>query len=230
MSLHLEREINHLKKRIVSLCVIVEECVKESVKAIEEKSEESIRRVLEKDALIDEMEIEVEEECLKLLALHQPVAVDLRFIVAVLKLNNDLERIGDLAVNITEQVEFIIQHKPVNISFDFIGMFEKSISMVKRSLDSLVEWDVNIARDVCKADDEVDDLNRQMFELVKKGVRNNPPDADVLICYLSISRHLERIADHATNIAEDVIYMIEGNIVRHMKTDDSRKKILKNDI
>jgi len=149
------------------------------------------------------------------LALYQPVAIDLRFIITALKINNDLERIGDLAVNIAERAEFLAGQKPVDVPFDFDAMADKTQSMLSQSLDALVDMDCNLAYQVCAADDEVDAINRQMYDQVKQSIRNNPEQVDSLIHLLSVSRHLERVADHATNIAEDVIYMVEGKIVRH---------------
>jgi phosphate transport system protein len=175
--------------------------------------------VIEKDLEIDHSEVEVEEECLRILALHQPVAIDLRFIVAALKLNNDLERIGDLAVNIAERALFLSRVTPPVIPFDFNEMAQRTRDMLKQSLDALVNMDIELARRVCAEDDEVDRINREMYVHVKQAIRQHPHHLEALVHLLSVSRHLERIADHTTNIAEDVIYMIEGEIVRH-KTED----------
>jgi phosphate transport system protein len=165
------------------------------------------------------MEVDVEEECLKILALHQPVAIDLRFIVTALKINNDLERIGDLAVNIAERSEFLAGQEPISVPFDFEAMAEKTQWMVTESLDSLVDMDCKRAYQVCAADDEVDALNRKMYKQVEASIIAHPRWTRCLFHLLSVSRHLERIADHATNIAEDVIYMVEGKIVRHKAED-----------
>jgi phosphate transport system protein len=164
---------------------------------------------------IDQMEVDLEEDCLKLLALYQPVASDLRYIIAVLKINNDLERIADLAVNICERAEFLATQKNLPIPFDFTAMSEKTKSMVKRSLDALVNLDATLATEVRMCDDEVDDLHRDMYTKFEDEVRKNPQDIGILLHYLGVSRALERIADHATNIAEDVIYLSQGKIVRH---------------
>ena len=219
MSRHLEREIEGLKKKILSLSAIVEDAVWRSVKSIELKDNALAESVIGGDIDIDQMEVEIEEECLKLLALHQPVAVDLRFIVAVLKINNDLERIGDLAVNIAERSCFLATQPQIDFPFDFSDMGQKVRNMLKRSLDSLVNLDTGMAKDVCDADDEVDDINRGMYDQVKREICEHPDNADYLIHMLSTSRHLERIADLTTNIAEDVIYMVEGEIVRHRNED-----------
>jgi len=215
MAWHLQKEIDHLKKKLLALSTFVEENVQRAVKSLEERDGKLAAKVIENDLIIDHMEIDVEEECLKILALHQPVAVDLRFLVAVLKINNDLERIGDLAVNIAERVAYLATQPKVDIPFDFVGMSKKAQHMLTQSLNALVNLDSRLAREVLPLDDEVDAINREMYDQVMTGIRQHPKSLGALIHLLSVSRHLERIADHATNIAEDVIYMIEGDIVRH---------------
>ncbi len=215
MPRHLQREIEKLKKKILALGAVVEESVRKAVQAIQERDEKLADAIINNDVEIDHIEVDVEEECLKILALYQPVATDLRFIVAVLKINSDLERIGDLAVNIAERAVFLAKQEKVNYPFDFEDMVGKTRSMLKRSLDALVNHDTGLAREVCAADDEVDAINREMYIQVQQGIRSHPEQMEAMIHFLSISRHLERIADHTTNIAEDVIYMIEGEIVRH---------------
>jgi len=219
MSEHLRREIDNLKKELLTLCGMVEDRLWEAVRSIKNRDSNLARKVIDSDPEIDQMEIRVEENCLKILALHQPVAIDLRFIITALKINNDLERIGDLAVNIAERSVFLSSQKPTGPLFDFETMAEKTQAMVKKSIDALVNIDCNLAHKVCLADDEVDAINRQMYDLIKNQVRKAPEDIEILIHQLSVSRHLERIADHATNIAEDVIYMAKGKIVRH-KTEN----------
>jgi phosphate transport system protein len=216
MSRHLQSEIEKLKKKILALSAQVEQNVHNAVRAVANRDAKLARQVVEADYLVDQAEVEVEEECLKVLALHQPVAVDLRFIIALLKINNDLERIGDLAVNIAERAGSLSIQPPVDAPFDFVGMATIVESMLKRSLDALVQLDPDIARSVGASDDEVDEINRGMYQKVKDGIRRNPEHVDSYITLLSISRHLERIADHTTNIAEDVLYLTEGEIVRHV--------------
>jgi phosphate transport system regulatory protein PhoU len=224
MAKHLQREIESLKKNLLHLSTIVEEHVLRAVRSVEKKDEDMARHVLDEDIIIDKMEIEVEEECLKVLALHQPVAVDLRFIVAVLKINNDLERIGDLAVNIAERSLFLAKMPEFEFSSNFPAMSEKALAMLKKCLDSFVNMDPKSALEVCAADDEVDGLYREIFDKIKIGIRQYPEKIDEFLQVLTISRHLERIADHATNIAEDVIYMIEGDIIRH-RTEEFRNSV-----
>lgn len=215
MPVHLQREIENLKKDILTLGAMVEHSVREATQAIARRDENLARGVIEKDINLDRMEVEVEESCLKILALHQPVAIDLRFIIAVLKINNDLERVGDLAVNIAERALFLATQSEMNIDFDFTKMAVKTQEMLKKCLDALVNFNAQLAHEVCACDDEIDAMNRQMYLLVQDAISTCPNQVEALIHLLSVSRHLERIADHATNIAEDVIYMIEGEIVRH---------------
>ncbi len=219
MPAHLLREVENLKKDILRLGTLAEQAVREATRAMENRDEEVAQRVIENDITLDEMEVQVEESCLKILALYQPVATDLRFIIAVLKINNDLERVGDLAVNVAERAAFLATQPPVNISFDFEKMAGKAQEMLKRSLDALVGFNAQSAHEVCASDDEIDAMNRQVYLIIEEAIGAHPGQTESLIHTLSVSRHLERIADHATNIAEDVIYMIDGSIVRHKAED-----------
>ena len=215
MPKHLQREIENLKKMLLSLGARVETSVRDAINSLVDRDGDLAQRVIEEDLTIDHMEVEVEEECLKILALHQPVAIDLRFIVTVLKINNDLERIGDLAVNIAERAVYLAGQPKVSISIDLVDMAHNAQSMLKESLDALINHDPELAHKVCGSDDIVDGMNRQMYLKVQEAILERPDQISALIHLLSASRHLERIADHTTNIAEDVIYMIEGQIVRH---------------
>jgi phosphate transport system protein len=215
MTQHFQKEIETLKRRLLSLGTVVEETVRSAVQAVSDRDRKLAARIIEGDMAIDNLEVSIEEECLKLLALHQPVAIDLRFLIAVIKMNSDLERIADLAVNIAERAAFLATEPPLAIPFDFPAMSEKTQAMLRRTLDALVNLDGHLAAEVCRADDEIDAINREMYAQVREGMRANPDDVERLLHMLAVSRHLERIADHATNIAEDVIYMVEGEIVRH---------------
>ena len=219
MSVHLQREIERLKKNLLSLCAIVEDQVQMAVRALLDRDVEAALAVEERDADIDHREVEVEEECLKTLALHQPVAVDLRFIIAALKINNDLERIGDLAVNIARKAASFAGEPPMDIPFDIAGMWEKTQAMLRDSLDAMVNTDAALAARVCARDDEVDAIKRQIRVAVEERMQRRPQEVRALLRLLAVSRNLERIADCATNIAEDVIYMAEGRIIRHGKED-----------
>ncbi len=215
MRSHLEREFEKLKKQILSLSADVEENVMKAVDSVVNRDPIKGEEVILADEEIDLSEVDVEEEVLKILALHQPVANDLRYVLAILKINNDLERVGDESVNIAERAIFLANHPMPIPSFDFNVMAAKTQNMLRMSLDSLMNSDIITAKKVCKMDDEVDELNRMMYTQVQTAIRQNPEYVENLIHLLSISRHLERIADYATNIAEDVIYMIEGTIIRH---------------
>lgn len=215
MTRHIDREIEKLKRKILALSAVVEGSVQRAVQALATRDDALATEVIDRDEEIDHAEVDVEEECLKALALYQPVAIDLRFIIAILKINNDLERIGDEAVNIAERVRFLSRQERVTIPFDFALMSEKTQAMLRTSLDALVNMDAGQAHAVGLADDEVDELNRQAYLRVQQAIQQNPEKVEALIHLLSISRHLERIADYATNIAEDVIYMIQGEIIRH---------------
>jgi len=215
MSVHLLRAIEQLKKDILILSTKVEENLRDAVRSVIERDPSLAENVVHRDDEIDAMEVEVEEECLKILALFQPVAADLRFIVAALKINNDLERVGDIAVNIGERACYLAHQRPVKTAFDFAKMAELAQAMLRKSLDALVNLDPELAREVCIADDEVDELNRQIYVQVHNAIRKYPEDLESLIHCLGISRHLERVADLASNIGEEVIYMAEGEIIRH---------------
>jgi phosphate transport system protein len=215
MPLHLQKEIENLKRKILALGAAVETNVRDAVIALDNRDDELARNVISRDPEIDRREVEIEEDSLKALALHQPVAIDLRFIVTVLKINNDLERIGDLAVNIAERAAFLATVPKPDISLDFRTMTGAVRRMLRDSLDALVNLDTSAAQHVCAADDQVDNMNRQMYVTIQEAFARLPDEIPALVHLLSTSRHLERIADHATNIAEDVIYMVEGRIIRH---------------
>jgi phosphate transport system protein len=215
MSKYLQQELLKLKKKFYELCTVVEEDVRNAVRSVYEADSDLARKVVEKDKEIDMFEIEIEEDCLKLLALYQPVAIDLRLIISMLKINSDLERIGDLAVNIAERSLRIIELDQKHSEFDFSQMCEKALSMVKNSIDSLIDLDEKKAMAVIDADEEIDNLHKNVFKMVGDALKERPGSFELLSQYLTISRALERIGDHATNIAEDVVYMINGTIVRH---------------
>jgi phosphate transport system protein len=218
MSTHLQHEVEKLKKKILALTAEVEDTVRKAVRSVVERDSKLAQEIVDGDVAIDHTEVDIEEDCLKLLALYQPVATDLRFIIAVLKINNDIERVGDLAVNIAERTLFLCVEPPIEVPPGLVEMSSKALAMLRGSLDALIEQDVQRARDIRAEDDEVDDLNRDMYAKINAATRKNPDHLERLQSYLSVSRHLERIADYATNIAEDVIYLMEGRIVRHKPT------------
>jgi len=212
---HLHREVEQLKRRVLELGAHVEESLQKAVASVANRDVDLAHAVAEGDNEIDRMEVDIEEDCLQVLALYQPVATDLRFIVAVLKLNNDLERIGDLAVNIAKRGSRLAELPPMPMPFDFEGMARKVQRMLAAALDALVNLDSDAAREVCAADTEIDNLHRDVYRRVQDGIMSDPDRTPAYIPVLTIARHLERIADHATNIAEDVIYTVEGEISRH---------------
>jgi phosphate transport system protein len=188
--------------------------------AAQNRDAELARTVIDGDNRIDSLEVEVEEECLKILALHQPVAGDLRFIVAVLKINNDLERIGDLACNIASRaLKMAALSMPAKAQIDFQGAETKVRTMLRKSLEALVNVDGDLAKWVWAQDEQIDDINRSVHKQVIQALKEYPEDVERLIILLSVSRNLERIGDHSTNIAEDILYMIGGEIVRHSKVE-----------
>jgi phosphate transport system protein len=215
MTVHLQKEIERLKKKILSLSAQADRAIDNAVRALKERDPKLAQEVIAGDEEIDQFEVELEEECLKVLALHQPLAIDLRFVVAVLKINNDLERIADLAVNIAERAAYLAERRRLDFPEELTQMLSKTQEMLKLSLRALIDLDTDLARQVISEDDEVDDLNREMFKLVAAKIKEQPDRADCLMTMLSVSRNLERIADQVTNIAEDVIYMVEGEIIRH---------------
>lgn len=215
MSIHLQREIERLKKSLLALCAVVEEQVQDAIQSLLDRNEALARDVERRDADVDRREIEVEEECLKVLALHQPVAIDLRLLIAALKINNDLERIGDLAVNIARKAAAFALEPPMDIPFDIAGMWEKTQAMLRDSVDALVNMDAGLAAAVCARDDEVDRMKHVIRVGIEEMLEREPGRLRPLLRLLAVSRNLERIADCAVNIAEDVIYMVEGKIVRH---------------
>ena len=219
MAIHLQRQIEQLKERVLYEGAMVEGAIAKAVTALVNRDDALARRVFAEDLEIDRMEVEIEEECLKLLALYQPVAGDLRFVVAVLKMNNDLERMGDLAKNIAKRVVYLSRAEPIDLEIDFLPMAAKPQEMVKRSLDALVNADVTLANQVRQDDDALDEMRREIHERLRAAIRANPQQVDTLLKLYSVAKHLERLGDMATNIAEDVIYMVEGEIVRHQEAD-----------
>jgi phosphate transport system protein len=221
MAKQLPRQIDGLKQKILFVGTLVEEAITKAVSALINRDSNLAKSVIEADDEIDTMEIDVEEEVLKILALYQPVAADLRFVVAVLKINNDLERMGDLAGNIAKRVLFLASCERFDLPAEVRPMATRTQSMVKQSLDALVNSDTSLARKVRESDDEVDNLRRSIEKEIEQQIAQHPERTDCLMRLSSVARHLERIADMATNIAEDVIYMVEGEIVRHHHASES---------
>jgi len=219
MAHHIERQIENLKDRILRVGTLVEEAISKSITALINRDIHLAQRVMAYDEEIDRMEVEVEEECLKILALYQPVAADLRFVVSVLKINNDLERMGDLAKNIAKRVAQLTTGGPCELPPEIRTMAMQAQDMVRECLDAVVKGDPLLARQVREEDDAVDEARQKIRRRIIQGIKDNPDQVETLLRINSVSKHIERIADMATNIAEDVIYMVQGEIVRHRATD-----------
>jgi phosphate transport system protein len=216
MSLHFQRDLENLKKEILFIGGLVEEAINNSILALKNRDAALAQSVIDKEHMIDEKEVQIEEECLKILALHQPVATDLRLVVVILKVNNDLERMGDFASNIAQRALFLAEHEPLPDLIEFIdGLPNLVQKMVRDTLDALVKMNLETAKSVILADDAVDDINRLMHQKVNETIMQDSSTTERAISLLSTSRYLERIADLSTNIAEDVIFMVEGRVIRH---------------
>lgn len=224
MSRHLWHDIDRFQKKLLGLSAVVERHVVDAARAFTERDLNLARKVIGSDAEVDLMEVELEEEALKILALYQPVAVDLRVVTASLKINHDIERIGDLAVNIAKKAVSLSRNWNAVPVIDFKPMAQKVISMLRASLDALVDLDEKKARAVCASDEEVDAMNRDLTGRIKAWFSSGGSmDVDALLAVIAVPRHLERIADHATNIAEDVVYLVKGEIVRHRLDNGGEK-------
>ena len=215
MTMHFQREMNRLNQDLVSVGKQVEEQLTMAFNAFVQMDVTTARKVIKGDAEVDNVEVEMEEECLKLLALYQPVANDLRLIVAVLKINNDLERIGDHAKNMAEIVLQMAENGPLKVPENMIAIFEKTKLMLRKVLLAFVELDIKIAEAVLAMDDEVDALCKSQLPLQIEMIQHEPDYAGQHLMLLSVCRQLERIGDHASNIAEDIIYLLTGDIIRH---------------
>jgi phosphate transport system protein len=216
MSKHLERDLTNLQQHILAMAGSVEEAIYLGIRALRERDRTVADRVIEGDSAIDQEENYVENECLKMLALHQPVAIDLRRIIAALKINTELERMADLAVNIAERAAALARLPPVAVPVQVQHMADLVASaMVRQSLDAFVNLDPRQARRVIRLDEEVDRYNREIIDLLIRDMQRSPEAISSAVSLFSAVRHLERIADHATNVAEDVVYLVEGEIVRH---------------
>ena len=215
MSKHLERDLEALEHEILDQSSRVEEMIAKACQALGERRTDVANEVIANEFEINVREVEIEEDCLKILALHQPVAVDLRRTTTVLKINTELERIADLAVNIAERTISLAEHPEFEIPAKLERMFVRASEMVHEALDAFVDQDVDAARVVCRRDDEVDEYNRKIIDELLATMRTRSDLVEAALHFFSVCRHVERIGDCATNIAEDVIYLVEGEIARH---------------
>jgi phosphate transport system protein len=212
---HFEEELQALKNRLLSMGALVEDRVHRAVQALMDRRAEVAESIANGDQDVNELQIEIDDRCLKLLALQQPMASDLRLITSAMKINSDLERIGDQAVNIAENSARILAHPPLKPLIDLPRMAEIAEAMTRDSLDAFVRRDSELARRVLAKDDEVDQLKDQIFRVLLTYMMADPGTIERAIALILVSRNIERIADHATNIAEDVIFMVEAKDVRH---------------
>ena len=215
MTKHLDRELHRLRSALVDQFGTVEQMIQLSVRSLMERSTALADQVIAGDEEVDQADLSIEEECLKLLALHQPVATDMRWLITVVKINNDLERMADLACNIAERSKSLEMFPLYPVPEEIQEMVLISTRMVRDALDSFVESDAQKASEVIQEDEQMDALNRTVIQNIKNSMRHYPDNVDPALHCFSASRHLERIADLATNISEDVIYLVEGTIVRH---------------
>lgn len=215
MSKHLQRDLESLQSDLLAMAASVEEAIHKAIRALTQREAKPAEQVIAGDTEIDQEENHVEEECLKILALHQPVAVDLRRIAAALKINTELERMADLAEDIAECALHLARLPVVPVPAGLQRMTDLTTTMVRQSLDAFVNMDTRLARRVCRLDDEVDRHNNEIIQELIVMMWCSPDQVEAGLSLFSATRHLERIADHATNIAEDVVYLVEGNIIRH---------------
>ncbi|MBU2101866.1 MAG: phosphate signaling complex protein PhoU [Candidatus Omnitrophota bacterium] len=219
MERHFDEELKDLKEKLVRMSSIAEEMIEKSITALKERREDLTAGILEKEKAINMLQIEVDDFALKLIALRQPAASDLRFIISAIKINADLERIGDLAINIVERTKDLLREPPLKPLIDIPRMADITQKMVKDAIDSFINRNPVLAREICKRDDSVDNLNDQIFRELLTYMLQDAKNINRAIDLMLVARHLERIADHATNISEDVYYMVEGRDIRHHAQD-----------
>lgn len=217
MSLHLIRDLDSLHRDILAMCGMTEELVSRAVEELGKPGDDVADRLSEEDRRIDWYDVQIEEKCLKILALHQPVAIDLRRTIAALKISKELERVADIGVHIAERVGGLSRAGEIRVPKRLTQMATIALEMLRRSIDAYVELDTEKARAVCEDDDIVDELNRGVIRELIEQMQHAPDKIEPALSLFSASRHLERVADHATNIAEEAVYMVEGAIIRHQK-------------
>jgi phosphate transport system protein len=217
MSVHLQADLNALHKDLLSMSASVEEMIHQAVAQLSDPSIDQAKALMDRDTDIDRWDVVIEENCLKMLALHQPVAIDLRRITTVLKLVAELERVADLAVNISERACGLLDAPEVVVPDELKEMAQRAVNMLHRAIDAYVALDSRMAREVCAEDDEIDDANQSLINELIERMHAQPDRLDALLHLFSAVRQVERVADHATNIAEDVVYLVEGRIIRHAR-------------
>jgi len=216
MKRHFDDELADLKQRILRMGALVEGQIRQSLVALVDRDDSVANQVIQNDRQVNTMDVEIDELCLELLALHQPAARDLRFVTTAMKISTELERMSDLAENICERTIELHAEPQLKPYIDIPLMAERAIKMVAEALDAFVRGDSVLARAVLNEDDYIDDLNEQIFRELLSFMMENPQTISRAIRLSFISKYIERIADHATNVAELVVYMVEGKIIRHM--------------
>jgi phosphate transport system protein len=219
MPRHFELELDHLRTLLIRMGSVVEEQIEFAVRSLVEGDKRLTHLVMERDKRVDEFDNLIDQQCMRIFALSQPVAVDLRLLMAALKINNELERIGDIAVNLTERFEPLMAHRDILVGSSFKPMAEAAREMMKSAIDSFVNNDPALAKKVLESDDYIDRLDRDNFAQMSKIMREKPDCAEQALHIVILSRHLERLADHATNIAEDVIFLVDAKIIKHHAYD-----------
>jgi phosphate transport system protein len=210
-----DEELKNLKEKLLRMAALVEESISLSIEGLKNQKEDLAQEVLRKEEAVNLLDVEIDETCLRLLALRQPMAGDLRFITSAMKIGSELERMGDLAVNIAERTLELLKAPLLKPLIDIPRMAKLAQSMVKDSLDAFINKDEELARSVCRRDDEVDALNDQIFRELLTYMMQDPMSVERAVGLILVGRHLERIADHATNIGEDVIYLAKGKTIKH---------------
>ncbi len=219
MERHLDEELKELKEKLLLMASLTEKNISLSIQCLKERKEEIAQDVYKKEETINFLDIEIDQICMKLLALHQPMAVDLRYIVSALKISSELERMADQAVNIIDRSLVLINSFPLKPLIDIFRMASLAQNMLKDSIESFIKKDADLARNVCRRDDEVDEMNDQIFRVLLTYMKQEPTSIKRAVGFMLIGRHLERIADHSTNISEEVIYYVKGKSIKHHCAD-----------
>lgn len=219
MERHIDEELQELKEKLLMMASLTEKNISLSIQCFKEHKEEIVQDVYKKEKTINFLDIEIDQICMKLLALHQPMAVDLRYIASSLKISSELERIADQAVNIIDRSLVLINSLPQKPLIDISHMASLAQSMLKDSIESFIKKDADLAQNVCRRDDEVDEMNDQIFRVLLTCMMQEPTSIKRAVDLMLIGRHLERIADHSTNISEEVIYYVKGKSIKHYCAD-----------
>jgi phosphate transport system protein len=215
MSTHLTRDLGNLHRNLLAMCTTVEDLVHKAVDELADPSMAGARELAKRDDEVDRFDVSIEEECLKILALHQPVATDLRRITTVLKISSELERVADISVHIAERATSLVEQPGIVVPEKMKEMTARAVEMLHKSIDAYVALDSQLARNIIESDSAVDELNREIIAELVVTMQNQPDLIEPAMSLFSATRHVERVADHATNIAEDVVYLVEGEIIRH---------------